>query len=116
MKILDENTIQELDKLIDMECELLNKGYSISNTVGNTFLSNSITSFVDNFLKIVYGEIIPSYSSEYRYFIVGILKNIDNAYFEEAMQEVLIPTVRRIGSEELLSILNESLWAVFSES
>lgn len=107
MKVLSELDRQELDLLIEMECELLNKGYSISELTGNTFLSNTITSFANDYLKKIYGNIILQYSSEYRYFIVGLLKNIDKAYLEMALKEMLIHTVREISSEELLEALNK---------
>ncbi len=107
MNVLTELDRQELDLLIMMECELLNKGYSISELAGNTFLSNSITSFANGYLKKIHGNIILSYSSEYRYFILGLLKNIDKVYHEMALREILIRTVRDISNEELLEALNK---------
>lgn len=107
MKKLSSKDIQELDLLIVMECELLNKGYSISELTGNIFLSNSITSFKNDYLKKCYGDIIPQFSSEYRYFIVGLLKNISKDYADAALKEVFMRTVRDISSEELLEALNK---------
>lgn len=106
MKILDEKDIAILDFIVNNEIGFINKGFEASELLGKVFISNSINSFVDNNLKKLYGDIVPQFSSEYRYFIVGLLKGIDDKFKDIALKEVLIPTIRRIKDEELLSALN----------
>ena len=102
---LNEEVIGLLNEVIQMEIEHINRGFNASELLGKVFLENTIKSFVDNYLKKIYGDIIPQYSSEYRYFIVGILKQIDDDFKELALCEILIPTVQALGDEELLLII-----------
>lgn len=105
MTILTEQDMSQLDLLIEMEVSILDLAFSISKNRGLMFLSNSITSFVENYLKPKYGNIILSMCSEYRYFITGVLKNIKADYQNEVLGELLIPKTKRIVDEELFKIL-----------
>lgn len=110
MKILDENDIELLDIMVKNEIEFIHKGFKVSELLGKLFISNSISSFVNNHLKNTHGkEILPQFSSEYRYFIVGLLKNINDEFKEVVTREILIPTVKKTNNEELLTILVTSL-------
>lgn len=107
MKILSENDIQLLNTLIKDECEFIEKGFIVSQYMGKTFLRNSITSFIDNYLFKVYGACIPSFSSEYRYFVLGIVNTINSDYLESVIQELLIPTIGMVSNHELLNALSK---------
>ena len=108
MKKLTELDIVLLDNLIKSELEIIEKGFMISEMLGKVFLSNAINEFKDVYLKNKYGEIIPSMSTEYRYFILGILKTINDEFKELVIQEVLIPTIGKVPTDELLKILNDT--------
>ena len=108
MKKLTELDIVLLVNLIKSELEIIEKGFMISEMLGKVFLSNAINEFKDIYLKNKYGEIIPSMSTEYRYFILGILKTINDEFKELVIQEVLIPTIGKVPTDELLKILNDT--------
>lgn len=109
MQILSENEVLLIKTLAINEASLINKGFKTSLNLGFMFLSNSLTSFEENYLKPKYGNIIVNFSSEYRVLVLEILKNIDDLYKSEALSEILIPKVRRIGNEEAINILNQSI-------
>lgn len=109
MKILTKLHTDLLDHLIKCELEIIEKGFSISKTTGKIFLQNTLTHFKDNYLKKLYGDIIPSFCSEYRYFLLGLLKDIKKEYLDCAISEVLIPKIGRVTTDDLLSILNIEL-------
>ncbi len=107
MRLLDERTIEELDILIKMESDHINRGFAISEELGRIFLSNSLTSFIDIYLKVLYKiAIIPAMSTEYRYFIIGILKSLDDACRDIAILEVLIPSIGKVETEVLLKLID----------
>jgi len=105
MRILNEEEVSLLKELAIGEAGLINIGFKESKHLGLMFLSNALTSFEENYLKPKYGNIITSFSSEYRVLLIEILKNIDDLYKNEVLCEVLIPKVKRIGDEEALTIL-----------
>lgn len=107
MKILSKIETVYLDILLTMEIGNIERGFEISETLGKLFLNNAIDSFVKNFLNRIYGDIIPSFSSEYRYFICGLLKGFKDNYKEIVFVEVLIPKVQRLNDTELLEQLKE---------
>lgn len=104
MKILTENDCELLDMLIKSELEIIEKGFLVSDFTGKVFLSNSINDFKNIHLYAKYGDIIPSICTEYRYFIIGLLKNINEKFRTTSIQEVLIPTVGNLPTEELLKV------------
>jgi len=109
MKLLTDNDKILLDKLIEMDIVFIEKGFKISDFTGRLFLQNSINSFKNEYLRKIYGDCIFSFSTEYRYFIIGLLKNIDDKYKDSALSEVLIATTGYVTSDELLKILNNNV-------
>ncbi|MFX4240281.1 hypothetical protein ACOL3H_07245 [Aliarcobacter butzleri] len=107
MNKLTEDKINLLDTLIKMELEIIEKGFSISEFMGKMLLSNSISDFKENYLRKTYGDTIPSLSTEYRCFIIGLLKNIKDEYRDIATREVIVPTIGNIETEKLLKILED---------
>lgn len=105
MKILTQSEIELLNYVIKNEIEFINLGYKLSATTGHYFVSNAITSFVDIYLQRIYGNIVPQFSSEYRFFILGLLSNIDRAFKDDLLIEILIPTVGKISDKELYEAL-----------
>lgn len=110
MKILTNEDTALLDFLIKSEVELIEKGFKISEYTGKVFLSNAMTDFKDGHLKAKYGAIIPSMCTEYRYFIIGLLKELKGEFRDLAIQEVLIPTVGAVSTDELLKALNDTAY------
>lgn len=107
MKVLSQDEKDLLDILVKNEIEIIEKGFLISEFMGKLFLSNSISDFKNVHLKAKYGEIIPAMCMEYRYFIIGLLKNIKDEYKGVATREVIVPTIGNIETEKLLKILEE---------
>jgi len=81
MKILDKVEIGLLDNLVDMEVGAINHMYKKSVKHGNAMFESSCYSF-ENYLYKIHGDFIPSMCSEWRYFLVKLLKNIDNDNLE----------------------------------
>lgn len=108
MKQLTELDTVLIDHLVKSELEIIEKGFMLSEMMGKVFLSNAINEFRDVYLRTKYGEIIPSMSTEYRYFILGILKKVKDEFKECAIQEVLIPTIGVVSTDELLKALNDT--------
>lgn len=108
MTILSEEDKELLNCLILSELTIIETGFSISQFSGKVFLQNAINDFKEIHLKSKYGDIIPSMCTEYRYFIIGLLKNIKNEYKEFAVREVILPTIGTVTTIELLKALNNS--------
>lgn len=108
MKLLNDEEKELLKQLIHNELLIIEKGFSFSIFTGNVFLENAITEFRDTYLKRKYGEFIPSMCIEYRYFIVGLLKEIKDEFRAAAIQEVLIPKIGKVTTEELLKTLQDN--------
>lgn len=105
MKILNEEEVNLLKELAIGEAGLINIGFNESKHLGLMFLSNALTSFEENYLKPRYGNIITSFSSEYRVLLVEILKNIDDLYKSDILSEILIPKVKKISEEEAFDFI-----------
>lgn len=103
--ITDEHK-KQLDELINMEVEHINRGFQINLKLGKYYVSNAISSFKNNYLKKVYGNVIPQLSTEYRTFLIGLLVGINDEYKPHALSEVLIPTVKEINDQDLLKIFD----------
>lgn len=104
MIILSEAHKIQLDELINMEVEHINRGFQINLKLGKYYVSNAISSFKNIYLKKVYGNVIPQLSTEYRTFLIGLLMGINEEYKPHALSEVLIPTVKDINDADLLKI------------
>lgn len=105
MKILDEKTIGELTQLAQMEADIINKCFEKSQKLGLTMLNNSIGSFAENYLKKIYGNIVLSMCSEYRFFILELTKIIDKKFQDAVISELLIPQARTLKDTELFEQL-----------
>lgn len=105
MKILSQSEVEQLKELVFMEAELINLAFSRSQSYGLMILSNILTSFKELYLTKTYGDVIPSMCTEYRVFIVELLKLISDDYKENVLSELLIPKVKEINDEELLDLL-----------
>ena len=105
MKILNNEETELLKYLASLEATMINKSFKKSNEFGLVMLSNALTSFKDNYLNELYGNIVPSMNSEHRVFIVELLKLVEDEYKDEVLSELLIPKIKDIGDIELLNIL-----------
>lgn len=105
MIVLDNQNKDLLDTVIKNELNLIEIGFTISVNLGKVFLQDSINSFCEIYLKNKYGKVIPSLSTEYRYFIIGILTNIKKEYQDYVINEILIPKFGNIDTQELLNNL-----------
>lgn len=105
MNILSSADKKLLLSLIEIELEVIEKGFQISELMGNVFLANAINEFKNVYLKQKYGNIIPSMCTEYRFFIIHILKNIKDEYRGLATKEVIVPTIGEFETKDLLKAI-----------
>ncbi len=105
MQIITPEQQKLLDHIISRECENINFAFNSSELLGKVMLSNAITSFKNVYLMPIYGDIIPAMSTEYRCFVVGLLKGIDSKYLDVAVKEVILPTIPEIDTDKLLLTL-----------
>ena len=107
LKILSKKEITEIESLVQMEIDLITKGFEVSKEMGLVFFSNAITSFVENYLKPKYGDVVLGMCSEYRLLLTGLLSKASEKDKEILLMEVLSPSISRIGDDELLEILKK---------
>ena len=107
LKILSKKEITEIESLVQMEIDLITKGFEVSKEMGLVFFSNAITSFVENYLKPKYGDVILGMCSEYRLLLTGLLSQAPDEHKEILLTQVLSPTFRSVGDEELFEALNK---------
>lgn len=107
MKILTPDDVLLIEKLVSMEAKQINRSFLISDTLGKYMLSNALTSFRQNYVKKVYGDVIFSMCSEYRHFVIKLLLAIDKKYYEIALSEILLPEIHSITDEQMLEALKE---------
>ena len=100
MKRLDENIMKELNQLITTEVKIINKCFFISQELGLAMLNNSINSFVDIYIKEKYGDVVLAMCSEYRVFIVGLAREIDDKYQDVVVSTLLIPRTNAFKNVE----------------
>lgn len=106
MQILNKEETQILDGLIEMEVALIEKGFGISEDYGRLFFSNALNSFCEKYLNVKYkSKIIPSFSTEYRYLIIGILNKVDSKNLPFLIKESIVPKYKDISTEELINCL-----------
>lgn len=93
MIYLENKDLIELEKLIKFESINIEKCFSLSINLGKLFFLNVLTDFKKVYLKKKYGyEIIPNLSTEYRYFLIGLLNNINPKYLKYLQREAIFPT------------------------
>ena len=107
MKMLNKKYVELLDCLIKSELQLIELGFEKSDFLGKVFLRNSITSFEEIYLKNIYVNFIPVFTIEYRYFLIGLLKEIKDEYKHFTISEILIPKIGKVHTDELLNCLKE---------
>lgn len=105
MQIITPEQQLLLNHIISRECENINLAFNNSELLGKVMLSNAITSFKNVYLMSIYGDIIPAMSTEYRYFVIGILNGIKEEYQGIAISEVILPTIPEFDTDELLLAL-----------
>lgn len=106
MKVLTVNDLKLLNICIKNELELIEKGFEISELTGKLFLQNAISDFKESYLRRTYGNIVPALSTEYRYFIVGILKGLKDEYRDVATTYILIPEFGDVSNDILFEALS----------
>lgn len=87
---MDPKTLEKLEELCDLDAKLINQSFAISTSLGISAMQSSIASF-EGFLFKQYGNFIPSMNLEYRTYVVGILKRVDEKYTSESIMAVLFP-------------------------
>lgn len=107
MKILEQATCDMLEKIAQLESSLINKSMEIDKIKGLAVLQNSLYEFKTSYLKKIYGEIVYSHCSEYRYLVIKILEDIKDEYKQDVLKELLIPKKQNMSNIELLSILRK---------
>jgi len=109
MRILDPEEVALLELAAQQEVTLINMGFkNVSEASGLLFLRNAITMFEKEIIKKRYGLVINSMCTEYRVFLVELLKGIDEEYKIVAFGEVLRPKIKDIEDEELLEIIDKA--------
>ena len=81
MKILDKTQIKLLDTLCDMEAKGINEMYAVSKRHGDISFKIAYNSF-EEYLVARDGKFIHSMHTEWRYFLVQVLKNIEEKNLE----------------------------------
>ena len=84
---MEENKIKEL---IEIELKMINFCFSISTTLGQKATLNSISEFYNWLCRHEGKKIFAPMNMEYRGFVIGILKGVDNKYIEWAVEAVLM--------------------------
>lgn len=107
MHILSTKQKELIEQLAVIDAQGIDYSFGISELLGLSFLSNSITGYTNLLIK-KHGDIVLSYSSEYRTYIIELLKNVDDKYKKNIMSELINPKVKRITDEELFEILNKT--------
>lgn len=107
MQKLSPEHVKSLALLANLDSQGINLSFSISETLGLAQLSSSITDFAD-FLKRKHGDIVLSYSGEYRIYIVKLLEGIEDKYKPNVVSELINPQVKKITGIELLEIIQQS--------
>lgn len=105
MHILSTKQKELIQQLAVVDAQGIDYFFGISELLGLSFVSNSITGYTNLLIK-KHGDIVLSYSSEYRTYIIELLKNVDDEYKKNVMSELINPKVKRITDEELFEILN----------
>lgn len=105
MKVLNIDEVKQLDELISLEVDFINEKFNKSEELGRFCLSNSLKSFKTMYLRKRYGEILPQFSSEYRYLVVGILKNINDEFQEAALSELISPQMHDLSIEDIAELI-----------
>lgn len=86
MHILSTKQKELIEQLAEIDAQGINHAFSISESLGLTFLSNSITEYT-NLLTRKYGDIVLSYCSEYRTYIIELLKKVNDEYKKDVLSE-----------------------------
>lgn len=108
MKLINKTTLDIIEGLALSEAQFINSAFKLSKSRGLLHFSNAVTSFKRNFLKSVYGDdVIFSLCTEYGFFIIQILKNIDNCFMELTLRDLIIPVLYDITDKDLIVILKE---------
>lgn len=104
MQVLTPEHMKMLKLLAQRESSIVNLAYAHNKEFGEIFLSNSITDFKEEYLKQQYGDVIPSMSTEYRFFILQLLDGVEEKYKADAIAFVLKPSFEA-KTEELLNAI-----------
>ena len=80
MKILTIKEQKLIEQLVELEVSNINYSFGVSEILGKYMLANAITSFETNYINKVYGNVVLCMCSEYRHFIITLLKNINKKY------------------------------------
>lgn len=107
MYILSIKQKELIEQLAELDAQGVNYAFSFSEALGLTYLSNSITEYTNLLIK-KHGNIVLSYSSEYRTYIIELLKKVDDEYKKDVLSELVNPKLKRITNEELFEILNNT--------
>lgn len=108
LSALKEIEIENINFLIEIEIENIDGGYKESLASGNLFLTSAIEDFKDIYLTQRYNDDVPVFSSEYKYFIVGLIKSVDNNYREMALKEILDTEFKELNEDEVIKIFSET--------
>lgn len=111
MDKITKKDFELLDVLIKNELLFIENGFIVSDFVGKLFLQNSLTDFKENYLKNKYGEIIYSMSSEYRYFIIGILEGLASNNRSSSIRDLITNSnLNSVSTMDLLSLLKNKIY------
>ena len=83
---MDEEKINEL---IETEVKMINFCFNVSIDNGEKAILNSISEFYNWLCRYEGKKIFAPFSLEYRSFVIGILKGVDDEYVEYATRVVL---------------------------
>jgi len=90
-KSILKNTMNQIDELCTMECEVINEAFRISEKRGLLHLKDAIHSFEAHLVSSS-GPFVKGMSIEYRGFIISILSKIEPKFLPASIKEVLFPS------------------------
>lgn len=107
MHKLTQEEVEIIETLALLDSQAINIAFGISNTLGLGQLSSSITDY-SNMLRKMHGDIVLSYSSEYRTYIIKLLEQIDDSYKASVISELINPKVKSMTGLEFIEIIEQA--------
>ena len=116
MQSLNSNIINRLDVMLTMELEHIHKGlHSVNIKIGKYYIENALRTFRKYELVKIYGEGIPVCTSEFRYFVFGLIDGIEAKYQKMALNEIILPEIKKSDDIELLEMIEKQFKDLIDE-
>ncbi len=108
MQSLNPNIINRLDVMLTMELEHIHKGlHSVNIKIGKYYIENALRTFKEYELVSIYGEGIPVYTDEFKYFVFGLIDGIEEKHQRMALNEIILPAIKSSDDIELVEMIEK---------